>query len=239
MAEPKHIQRHIRFRGIRRRLLSGMLLLVPFAVTVTVMVWLFAWIRRLLRPALTSLFGATEILPAFDRLPVRSVRLIASGAAILLLLLVTYALGIIGTKVLGRRLIARFESLFRHIPLAGPLYSASKQVVETFSAGDRPVYRSVVLVDYPYPGSKAIGFLTGHVKDDDGQKYAKVLVPTAPSLVTGFLVILPVQNVIHTDIPVEEAFKMILSGGLISPERLPLTLTATTSQAEDIQENAD
>ena len=83
MAQAKQIQRHVRFKGIRQRLLSGMLLLVPFVVTVTVMVWLFAWIRRLLRPALASLFGAIEILPALHRLPTYSVRLIASGMAIL------------------------------------------------------------------------------------------------------------------------------------------------------------
>ena len=239
MAEAKQIQRHVRFKGIRQRLLSGMLLLVPFVVTVTVMVWLFAWIRRLLGPALASLFGAIEILPAFHWLPAQSVRLIVSGMAILLLLLVIYVLGIIATKVFGRRLITRFESLFRHIPLAGTLYSASKQVVETFSTGDRPVYESVVLVDYPYPGSKAIGFLTGHIKGDDGHKYAKVFVPTAPSPVTGFLLIQPLKNVIHTDMSVEEAFKMILSGGLISPERLPLKSIAITSQNEDTRENAD
>ena len=66
------------------------------------------------------------------------------------MVLATESFNIIATKVFGRRLITRFESLFRHIPLAGTLYSASKQVVETFSTGDRPVYKSVVLVDYPY-----------------------------------------------------------------------------------------
>ena len=74
---------------------------------------------------------------------------------------------------------------------------------------------------------------------DVGQKYAKVFVPTAPSPVTGLLIIQPMQNVIHTDMTIEEAFKMILSGGLISPDRLPLKSIVSTSQDEDIRENAD
>ncbi|UCG55705.1 MAG: DUF502 domain-containing protein [Phycisphaerales bacterium] len=238
-AGAKRKRHNTRLAGIRQRLLSGILLLVPLVVTVTVVLWLFGWIRRLLRPALATLFGAIEFLPGFHRLPAQTVRVIVSGMAILVLLLVLYVLGVIGSKVFGKRIITRFESLFRRIPLAGALYSASKQVVETFSSGDRPVYKSVVLVDYPYPGSKAVGFLTGHIKGNDGLEYAKVFVPTAPSPVTGFLVIQPLQNVIHTDVPVEEAFKMILSGGLISPERLPLTSTAIACQDKDTEQHAD
>lgn len=239
MARAQRTKRHIRSRAIQQRMLSGILLLVPFVVTAIVVIWLFAWLKRLLLPALKALFAVTEILPTFERLPERSVRLIVSGTAILLLLFVIYAVGSIGTKVFGRRLISRFESLLKRIPLAGVLYGASRQVVETFSAGDRPAYKSVVLVDFPYPGSKAIGFLTGHMKGDDGQQYAKVFVPTTPSPVTGFLVIQPLKNVVHTGMPVEEAFKMILSGGLISPEKLPLTQIAIHGKHENLRENAD
>ena len=220
-------------------MLSGILLLVPFVVTAIVFIWLFAWIKRLLLPALKAFFAVTEILPAFERLPDRSVRLIVSGTAILLLLLVVYVIGSLGTRVFGRRLLNRFESLLKRIPLAGVLYGASKQVVETFSVGERPAYKSVVLVDYPYPGSKAIGFLTGYVHGNDGRQYVKVFVPTAPSPVTGFLVIQPLKNVVQTGMTVEEAFKMILSGGLISPENLPLTPVVIPDKHEDLKENAD
>jgi uncharacterized membrane protein len=89
--------------------------------------------------------------------------------------------------------------------------------VNTFAAEDRPAYKSVVLVGYPRPGFLALGFLTGYVTLESDRRLAIVFLPTAPNFTTGFLQLIPLDEILTTDLTVEEAFKMILSGGLVTP----------------------
>ena len=132
--------------------------------------------------------------------------------------LVVQLLGMISTRVMGKRLINFIEDLIKRVPLAGGLYGASKQVVESLGGSDKPVYKSVVLVEFPRTGYKALGFLTGFVLMNKSHRYAKVIIPTAPNPTTGFFELVPEDQIEKVNITVEEAFKMILSVGLVSPE---------------------
>jgi uncharacterized membrane protein len=80
------------------------------------------------------------------------------------------------------------------------------------------MFKSVVLVEFPRAGMKAIGFLTGYISDPDGKKYCKVCIPTSPNPTTGFFEIVPVEEVVLTDISVEDGFKMLISAGVVAPE---------------------
>jgi len=92
--------------------------------------------------------------------------------------------------------------------------------MEALSQPQGAAFKSVVVVDFPSPGLKAIGFLTGHVDDAAGRRYAKVLIPTTPNPTTGFLQLIPVEGVLVTSLTVEEGFKMLISGGIVSREDL-------------------
>jgi uncharacterized membrane protein len=74
------------------------------------------------------------------------------------------------------------------------------------------------MVEFPRPGFKALGFLTGYISDSDGKKFCKLFIPTSPNPTTGFFEMVPVEDVALTDISIEEGFKMIISGGVVSPE---------------------
>jgi uncharacterized membrane protein len=98
------------------------------------------------------------------------------------------------------------------------VYSATKQVTQAFSVPDRAAFKSVVLLEFPRPGFMAPGFLTGHIQDRDGRKYCKEFIPTSPNPTTGFFEIVRAEAVRATSMSVEEAFKMIISGGLVSAD---------------------
>ncbi len=209
--------------GFKRCLLSGVLILVPFTVTLLVILWLFGQLRRLIRPLVANLLSMVTRLPGVGDVPPIYLGVLVFSATILMLLVILYLIGMIGTRVMGKRLITSLEGLIKHIPLAGSLYGASKQVVEAFGTDSKPAYKSVVLVDFPKAGCKALGLLTGFVMLNKNNRYAKVIIPTAPNPTTGFFELIPADQIEEVDMTVEETFKMILSVGLLSPERINIS----------------
>lgn len=212
--------------SFKRRLLSGVLILVPFTITLLIILWLFGQLSRLIRPLVVQLLGLVTDLPGAQGLPQIYLRGLVIAITILSLLVIVYLVGMIGTRVMGRRLISFVEDLIKRIPLAGGVYGASKQLVDAFGGADRPVYKSVVLVEFPRTGCKALGFLTGFVALNGENRYAKVIIPTAPNPTTGFFELIPPDQVEEVNLTVEEAFKMILSAGLVSPENINRTSAA-------------
>ena len=212
--------------NIRHRLVSGILIVVPFGVTLLVLGWLFGWLRRLLRPAVRVLVAWSGEIPLAEDLPPVHSTVLVSALAVFVLLLLLYLIGEFGTRLLGKRLLARIEKFFEPIPIVGTLYSASRQVLDTISLGSRPAYKSVVFMEFPRAGCWVIGFLTGYLEGKGSNRICKVFVPTAPNPMTGFLEMVPEDQIVKADLSVEEAFKMIISGGLVSPDGLSLSHTA-------------
>lgn len=207
-------------KNVSRRMASGMLVLVPVGVTLLVMRWLFTWAASLLRPVVKYATSGLERLHWIQGLPDVTVEFCVSVLAILLLLALLYFIGLLGQHIIGRRVIAAWEAVWLRIPLARSVYAATKQVVEALSQPEGAALKSVVLVEFPSPGLWAVGFLTGYTEDGAGCKYAKVLIPTTPNPTTGFLEFVPAEKITLTNLAVEEAFRMIISGGIVSPADL-------------------
>ena len=138
----------------------------------------------------------------FVRLGLPDSEALGVACALAALLLVLYAGGVLTSRMLGRRALALGESLVVRIPLV----------------------KSVVVVEVPRPGMKTIAFLTGTVRDEHGREHYKVYIPTAPNPTSGYIEILPPEQVRVTHMPVEEGLKMVVSGGMISPETMELDL---------------
>jgi uncharacterized membrane protein len=206
--------------NVRRRLLSGILLLMPFGVTLLVMRWLFQWLAGFLRPIITYIPSKLSNVPLIESIPDIYISISVSVCSIVILLFLLYLVGAIGQFVVGKRLIKAGETLLMKIPLVRVIYTATKQVAQAVSFPDRAAVKSVVLLEFPRPGFRAIGFLTGYIADASGKKFCKVLIPTTPNPTTGFFEIVPVEEVVETTFTIEEAFKMIISGGLVSPDVL-------------------
>jgi uncharacterized membrane protein len=194
-------------RYLRNRLLSGLFILVPFWGTYVVVMAVFNLMASVLQPLVSLLPWE---LPHW-------VEVVISILAFILLVLVV---GIVAGRVVGRRLLQYGESLIMRIPIIKTIYSAAKQVVDAVSLPNQKTFKSVVVIEYPMPGIKTIGFLTGITTDGQGMKWGRIFIPMSPLPTSGFLHLVPIRDVRVTDMAVEDAFKMLISGGFIAPETL-------------------
>jgi uncharacterized membrane protein len=207
-------------RNVRNRLVSGMLALVPVGITLLVMRWVLQWMAGFFQPLvehlvlrLTTALDLGEIPPQAMEIPLMIVSVLGFLAAV-------YLTGALAQAMIGRRLIHAGETVLMRVPLASTIYSSAKQVMEAIAAPTRSALRTVVLVEFPRRGTWSVGFMTGRLLETQGRGMLKVFVPTTPNPTTGFFVIVPQEDVIMTEMTVEEAFKMIISGGIVSPESL-------------------
>ena len=201
--------------NIKQRLLAGVLLFLPFGVALLVMRWLFDWVKGFLQPIIKGFLTGIEKIAFFDVIPEAYINIAVVIASILLLIFLFYLIGSLGQFLIGRKLITIGETVLMKIPFIGTLYSAIKQVIQSFSH-DSAAFKSVVIIEFPRPGFFTLAFLTGYTHDREGKKYCKVFIPTTPNVTTGFFEIIPAEEVRVTDISIEEGFKIIISGGILS-----------------------
>jgi len=144
--------------------------------------------------------------------------------AIALAILLITILGLLTRYYIGKRLIALMDTVMLRVPLLNKIYSTIKQVNEAFSSGKKSSFKTVVMIQFPGPGLYSLGFLTSEQRDEVQAKSGKdvvcVFVPTTPNPTSGFLVLVPVENVTKLDMSVAEGIKYIISLGSISPEYL-------------------
>ncbi|HEX4302436.1 MAG TPA: DUF502 domain-containing protein [Rhizomicrobium sp.] len=138
-------------------------------------------------------------------------------------LLALYTIGAIASRVLGQRVIHLFEQLIVRIPLVETIYSAAKKLVDVLRQKPGAESQRVVLIDFPSPGLKAIGFVMRTFPDaKTGEILAAVYVPTAPNPTSGYLQILPLAKLTMTELQSDEAMTMILSGGAVTPDHVSI-----------------
>ena len=191
-------------RHIRTTLLAGLLVIIPAGVTFLILKTLFGFFDPLLKPLFEG---------AIDRY--------TPGMGIIALLIIIYVIGLITTHVLGRRIIRFGQELVERVPVVSGVYRAARQATEVLSnVQANGKFSSVVLVDFPGHGLKSIGLVTSKIKDKDGNTLLAVYMPTSPFPTSGFLVLLPENQVTPTDIQVDDAMKLIVSAGVIAPEQI-------------------
>jgi uncharacterized membrane protein len=193
---------------IYSRMLTGVVFVVPVILTIGVLQLLY----NLLDGPLRSLLNAVLRYTLRWELP--------SGVGLVLTLLALYVTGILATNMLGRRFLEFWESLLARMPIVNSIYNAARQVVRTLSQPQEKSFQRVVLVEFPSKGLWTIAFQLGTIQTSDGQEWVRVYVPTTPNPTSGFLQFLPKESVRPTAIPVDEALKMVVSGGILAPERL-------------------
>lgn len=210
--------------SLRGRLVAGILLIIPLAVTAILIRYVYSvalafgtqivnWIHLGITWANT---GATHVKPFIDPdQPNWYYKVMAVALTICLL----YVLGWLGTNVVGRRIIEFVEALVEKIPLVDTIYGAMKRMIHALGGvGKDAKDQRVVLVDFPHENMKAIAFMTNTLIDlNSGQKMATVYVPTTPNPTSGYMEIVPINRITLTDWTMEEALSMILSGGATAP----------------------
>jgi len=204
-------QTPVKRTGILARLrswfLTGLLVTAPVLLTVYI-----TW------AAIELIDGqVASILPGFNQLIFANV----PGAGLIIGLLLITVIGAIAAGFLGRWIIRLGESILNRMPIVRSIYGASKQILETVISTQSDAFRDAVLVEYPRRGLWVIGFVTGSTRGEVAEnidiEMVNVFIPTTPNPTSGFLLFCPRDEIIYLEMSVEDAVKLVVSGGIVHP----------------------
>jgi len=204
-----------RFVGeaLRRYFVAGILAFAPLGITLWAIAWIIQKLDNLLLPRLL-----TFVYPGLEEPRIPFV-----GA--LFTLLVILLMGVIARHLLGGEFVRAWERLLSRVPVARNIYGGVKQLFEAiFSSNRQSRFNRVVLIEYPRKGIYAIAFTTGaargRVQEATESHMINCFLPTTPNPTSGFYLLVPEDEIIEVALTVEDAFKLIMSAGLVSPEEI-------------------
>ncbi len=211
--------------GIRKAfstLLAGVASVVPVLATAWLLVVIYRILGQLGGGIIAGVFRLLNWLRgvAPDAADAWSFKFPGSNLVLALLpVLIVFAIGFAVTNALGRHLLHWIENKIQRLPLLGFVYSSIKQLVDALKGlGAERKFKSVAYVEYPSPGCRLMGFVTGNFHDPHlGKDVTSVFLPTAPNPLTGFVVVIEDERVHASGMSLEEASKLILSAGLVAP----------------------
>lgn len=200
-------------RSLQRNILAGIVTIAPLFVTYLIFSFLLGILAKAGLP-LIWILGALFPDAAINRPWVQFI------LAVLLTLIVLYVVGRVTSEVVGRQALAIFEAALNRLPMVAKIYGSVRQLIDNMTAKKETSQR-VVLVEFPIAGQKCIGFLSRTMTDSvTGETVAAVLLPNAINPTSAFLQLVPLRNVVETDMSMEAAMSMLLTGGAVGPETL-------------------
>jgi len=226
---------------VRARITAGLLVVLPIWVTVLLVRFVFGAMRD---ASLWAVLGALEntwfqehvfkIATPNETLEVeqllRDHPYLDWGLAVfsvLLTILLLYAIGLFAANFFGRRIIGWLETLVDKVPLVKTVYRSCKQILNTLAGGQAQSFQRVALVPFPNELTRSVGFITNNLTDAvTGDELCSIFIPTTPNPTTGFVFVLKRADIIEVNWSVEEAIKVIMSGGLLSPDYVTMVVQA-------------
>ena len=203
------------WQDLKNDLIAGLLVVIPLATTI----WMATIVSRFVLVFLTSI--PKQFNPFITLNPLLQ-DLINLALGLTVPLLGILLIGLMARNIVGRWLLAFGECTLGRIPLAGSVYKTLKQLLETFLRDNSRRFRRVVLVEYPREGLYSVGFVTGTVarslQAGLEEPLLSVFIPTAPNPTTGWYTLVPEHSVKELKISVEDAFRTIVSAGIINPD---------------------
>ncbi len=204
-----------RFRqDLKNDLIAGLLVVIPLATTIWLTITISNWVINLL----------TQIpkqLNPFDGLDPLLTNFLNFAVGLAVPLLCILIIGLMARNIAGRWLLDLGERILQSIPLAGSVYKTLQQILETLFKDSKSKFRRVVMVEYPREGVWSIGFVTGtlssSLQSHLDRPMLSIFIPTTPNPTSGWYAIVPEDDVINIPISIEDAFKVLISGGIVSP----------------------
>lgn len=195
-------------KNLRNYFVSGLLFWIPLGLSIVVIQFFLELINDLVPPQYLpeTLFDLEGKIP---------------GSGIILVILIIIITGILVNNFIGRKLVDLWERLLNKIPGFRGIYNALKQLSDTVLSPNNESFKKAVLVQYPRKGMWTIAFQTGdyhgEVEEKIGQTIINIYVPTTPNPTSGFFIMMPKDEVIELEMSVDEAFKLIISTGVVTP----------------------
>ncbi len=197
---------------IRSLFLNGILIILPIALTIVLFNAAFKLIKKWLVPV-------QQIQPTYLQM--------IPHAEIIVALLFILLIGLISKFFIVKPILHTLERAITKFPLVSPVYSGIKQIVHAFTDQDKFSFNTVVLAEFPTKGSYCIGFFTGEcpkgMSPEPSTEYYNIYIPTTPNPTTGFFILMPREKFIISNLTRQEAMTIIISGGIIKPERFTET----------------
>ena len=198
---PGRVRRHLQLKTV-----SGLMELLPLLVTILVLALLVGYADGFVRPLLSQVPAHIPLIGTLD----------FPGIGIIVLGLLFYLVGLAVSTVAGRRAIDLKSTLLNSLPVVGTIYGVTQQAAAVMSSDYR--FSRVVFIEWPRTGMIAMGFVTGRALcEDTGKSIVAVYIPTVPNPTSGNMAFVIEDDVIETDLTVEDAMKMVFSGGIVMP----------------------
>ena len=191
----------------RNYFITGLFSIIPIAITYFIITKLFSAFSKPGQALIKTVFPDAT-LPFVDLI-----------IGFILTFLFIYFLGLIVSNVIGRKLYSFFESILSKIPLVSYIYSTIKQITETLTVSQKHAFKKVVYIEYPKKDIWTIALVTGESQDKDGASYYQIFVPTTPNPTSGFMLYIKKINVKETELSIDEGLKIVISGGMLAPEK--------------------
>ncbi|MDR1413686.1 MAG: DUF502 domain-containing protein [Puniceicoccales bacterium] len=199
---------------LKRSFITGLVLTLPIGLTVFFVNIMLDYVGG---PASKVLFGWFDISLKESALACFVLNVIS----IILVMIIIIVVGFLSKLFFGRILISWAEKLINHVPFVNTIYKTFKQIIETFGKTGKSAFSKTVLIEYPRAGCYAIGFLSseteGEAQEKTRQTTVNVFVPTTPNPTSGFLLIIPKEQVTELEMSVTDGMKLIVSGGILVP----------------------
>ena len=213
-------------QDLKNDLIAGLLVVIPLATTIWLTITIASWVIEFLTRI------PKQINP-YDNLHPILVNLLNLLVGLTVPLLCILLIGLMARNIVGRWLLEFGERFLQAIPLAGAVYKTLKQLLETLLKDSNGRFRRVVLVEYPRAGIWAIAFVTGIMSSEIQSQMTRpmlsLFIPTTPNPTTGWYAIVPEDEVINLSMSIEDAFKVVVSGGIVSPSSSSIQLSPKTS----------
>jgi uncharacterized membrane protein len=214
-------------QDLKNDLIAGLLVVIPLATTIWLSINLATWVVNFL----TRIPKQIDPFDGLDPILVYFLNLLVGLAAPLLIILL---IGLMARNIAGKWLLDVGERVLQAIPLAGAVYKTLKQLLETLLRDSGNKFRRVVLVEYPRRGIWALAFVTGtldgEIQSQMPQKMLNLFIPTTPNPATGWYAVVAEQDVMDLTMSIEDAFKVVISGGIVNPGNVTVAALGSTSQ---------
>jgi uncharacterized membrane protein len=199
---------HKYINWLKKRLITGIILILPLAVSLWIVITLFKKIDNIFKPIIVKIIGYH--IPALG---------------VLITFLIIWLTGIFGSKVIGKKIFNKLDNFMLKIPLFKAIYGTTKQAIDAFKFKEKTPFKQVVMFEYPRENAFALGFVTNilnnEIQNATIQKLVCVFYITTPNPTSGVLLLIPEEDLTPLTMSTEDALKLIISGGLFTPPYFP------------------
>ena len=198
----------------KKYILTGIISIIPVYITYWIIEQIFLIVSI---PGKNIISYFTSLFNFNDTINIQFITITEYILGFILTIMFLFFFGLIISNVIGKKIYSLFESLLNSIPVVNKVYNSIKQIISTISTDSKKSFKKVVMIQYPRKGLWTIAMVTGESTNKNKKEFYTLFVPSTPNPTTGYMIIISKEDVVNTDLSVEDATKVILSGGLVTP----------------------